>query len=334
MNTPRSTIAVPLDRLTGIVEASLRAIGVPAADVEIVREVLLYAELRGNNQGLAKIPARGVLPRADAGPLRIERRMPCVMHIDANGRSGMATLNFAALEAVALAQVHGIGLVGVRNRAGSTGAVGYYVERIAARGLVGIILGGSPKAVAPAGTVEPLLGTNPIAIGVPSSSRPVVLDMATSAIAWYGLIQAQSRGEAIAPGIAYGADGAFTTDPGAALKGAITAFAGHKGSGLALMIELLTGPLIGNSLVTDGDDPGAYGEMVLAISPSAFGEPAQFVARSDAFLQRVKAARRASGCDEILLPGERGDRRAQAARAANSVELDQALYEQLVELAR
>ncbi len=333
MGSGNDRVAVPLDRLTGIVDASLRKIGVPECDVAIVRDVLLYAELRGNNQGLVKIPARGVLPRPDAGALEVRRRMPCVTHIDANGRSGMATLAFAAVEAVALAQAHGVGLVAVRNRSGSTGAIGYYAEMIAARGVVGIILGGSPKAVAPVGTVDPLLGTNPLAIGVPAAGGTVVLDMATASIAWYGLVQAANRGEPIASGIAYGPDGVPTTDPAAALKGAIAAFAGAKGSGLALMIELLTGPLIGNSVVSDTSDTPSYGEMVIAVSPAAFGEPAEFIARTDAFLRCVKSARRVAGGGEILLPGERGNRCAEAARRANRLELDRSLYEQLVGLA-
>ncbi len=327
------TVTVSLNELTDIVDASLRKIGVPEGDVVVVREVLLYAELRGNNQGLVKIPARGVLPRADARPPSFERRMPCVMHIDAHGSSGIATLKRAALEAIALASAHGIGLVAVRDRAGSTGAIGYYAELIAAQGLVAILVGGSPKAVAPAGAVEPMLGTNPLAIGVPAATGPIVLDMATSSMAWYGLIQAQSRGEPIPPGIAFDADGRFTTDPAEALKGAITAFAGHKGAGLALMIEILTGPLIGNSVAGEGGPP-SYGEIAIALDPRAFGARTEFEARTAAFLARVKAARRAAGCEEILLPGEGGNRRSAAARVANRIDLDAVLYAQLVELAR
>jgi len=328
-----ATTVIALDRLIPLVDRALHAIGVPAGDIPIVRDVLMYAELRGNNQGLAKIPIRTVVPRADRQPIRIERRLPCVAHIDAHGQGGMPTLVRAADEAVDLARVHGIGLVAVRDRVGSTGAVGYYVERIASRGLVGLLLGGSPKAVAPAGTVDPLLGTNPLAIGIPSADGPLVLDMATSAMAWYGLILAQSRGEPIPSGLAFDAQGHLTTDPTAALQGAILAFAGHKGSGLALMIELLTGPLIGNWVVSDGDRPQAFGEMVIAIDPAAFGDAATFPARVSAFLARVREARRVPGGEAIQLPGERGNRQAARARAAGEIPIDSALLDQIVALA-
>jgi hypothetical protein len=77
MTKPSRTFEIPVDRLIELTEKSLRGIGVPEDDIEIVRDVLLYAELRGNNQGLVKIPARGVLPRADAKPVEITRRVAC-----------------------------------------------------------------------------------------------------------------------------------------------------------------------------------------------------------------------------------------------------------------
>ena len=169
MTKPSRTFEIPVDRLIELTEKSLRGIGVPEDDIEIVRDVLLYAELRGNNQGLVKIPARGVLPRADAKPVEITRRVACAALINANGNSGMAAVSRAATEAADLARTHGVGIVGVNNLSSSTGAIGFYADRIARENLIGIVMAGSVKAVAVAGGVKPVLGTNPIAIGVPSS---------------------------------------------------------------------------------------------------------------------------------------------------------------------
>ena len=106
MADPAPRIEVPLDRLIDLVDRSLAGIGVPAEDIETIREVLLYAELRGNNQGLVKIPARGVLPSKDAAPMETVRPVPCSALIRVNGNSGMvAAVNAAseAAEAVAVA---------------------------------------------------------------------------------------------------------------------------------------------------------------------------------------------------------------------------------------
>ena len=177
------------------------------------------------------------------------------------------------------------------------------------------------------------LPAHPIAIGVPTSDGRVVLDMTTAAIAWYGLIQAQQRGEPIPDGIAYDENGVFTTDPGAALQGAILAFAGHKGSGLALMVEVLTGPLIGTNIAGDEERTPNFGDLFIALNPAAFGGADTFLSRVDVLMAKVKAGRRVAGGGEILLPGERGNRRTQTARADNRTRIDKALYSQLLELA-
>ena len=332
MTERAETIEVAVDHLTELVDRSLKAIGVPDADVEPIHDILMYAELRGNNQGLVKIPVRAVLPAPDAKPIEITRTLPAVAHIAINGNSGMVAATKAAVEAADLASTHGVGVVGTSGRATSTGAMGYYADLIAREGMVGIVMAGSVKVMAIAGGVDPDLGTNPIAIGVPTGDGPVVFDMTTAAMAWFGLIQAQQRGEDIPDGIAYDATGAATNDPGEAMTGATMTFGGHKGSGLAFMIEILTGPLLGNNIAGD-DRAGSSGDLFIAINPAALGGADAFLERVDALIARVKAGRKVEGFDEILLPGERGNRQTAASRATNLMRIDKALYDQLIELA-
>ena len=327
-------ITVSLKELYHIVDESLRQIGLPEEHVEITRDVLMYAQLRGNNQGLVKIPVRGVLPRADATATQITRRLPCVVHFNANGNSGMATMHAAAIESVALANVHGVAVASVGNLSSSTGAIGYYANLIAQAGKIGIVMAGSPKAVAPVGSTSPILGTNPIAISTPTPAGPVVLDMTTAKMAWYGLIQAQQAAETIAADTAYDANGAMTTDPAAALGGAIMAFAGNKGSGLALMIEVLTGPLIGSALAGEDDAGSNFGDLIITLDPAAFGDHDMFMKRVGLLMEKVKSAQIAPGCEEIMLPGERGNRQSQAVQMNDRIEIEKSLYDQLVTLAQ
>ena len=334
MTQKTSRINIAVDELNSIVEKSLHAIGVPKTDIGTVKDILMYAELRGNNQGLVKIVGRNVVPSPDAQSIEITKRMPCSAHYKGNGNVGMVVVKQAMEEACDLANTYGMGMVGTSHTSTSTGAIGYYAEHIAKQNLVGIIMAGSPKAVAISGGIDPVFGTNPLAIGVPSRSGPVVLDMATAAMAYFGLIQADRRNENIPGDVAYDQDGNATTNPAAALKGAIKAFGGHKGSGLALMVEILTGPLLGATIYGDEDVGKNNGNLIIAINPNAMGEPKEFQNRVDTLLGRVKTGRLATDSQQIFLPGERGNAEAQSKLDNNLMSIDRDLLEQLKEIAQ
>ena len=147
--------------------------------------------------------------------------------------------------AIEKAQAHGFGIVGTRRSNSPTGAIGYFARALADAGLIGFVCSGSMELMAMHGSYEAFFGTNPLAIGIPTAGNPIVFDMATAAIAWYGIHLAQAEGRSIPDGVAYDSDGQITTDPAAALAGAIKAFGGYKGAALALIVEVLTRPLVG-----------------------------------------------------------------------------------------
>ena len=153
--------------LKQLTDEALEAIGLSDTDREIVREVLLFAELRGNNQGLIKIPLKAVQPSAEAIPMVIEHPFPAVAHIKGNGQLGMVVMDRAVDVVTNAATQCGIGLVATTGTSTSTGAIGYFAEKIAKAGKIGVVMCGTPKAVAVEGGYEPILGTNPIAISVP-----------------------------------------------------------------------------------------------------------------------------------------------------------------------
>ncbi|MCL6286179.1 Ldh family oxidoreductase [Ruegeria sp. 2012CJ41-6] len=322
-------ISLPIKELEELCMDALQLQGVMESDAREILDVLMYAELRGNNQGLVKIPLGGVLPRPDAAPIEMHDVATSVVHINANGSAGIVTTLQATAEAARRAQAHGIALVGTRNLSSSTGAIGFYAERLAKQGLVGIIMSGSPKAVAPAGGTKPIFGTNPIAISVPSAEAPITFDMSTASIAWYGVIQAMQRGEQLPEGLAFDADGNPTTDPSETLRGAIKAFAAHKGSGLALMIEMLTGPLLGNALAGDEDVTTNWGNLVIAIDPEKFGDPDTFVSNVSKLVGLVRGSAPQSSSAEVLLPGERGNRESASNRSSGTISVDKSLIEKL-----
>lgn len=329
--TGRTT--VDLGKFRTLCEALVAGAGFSADESRQIADVLLYAELRGNNQGVTKI-AEGSIARVDGEePVATLVEKGAIVHLDGGMQQGMVVVAEAADRAAALAKRHGVACVALRRISGSTAAIGYYVRRMANAGVVGILLGGTPKVVAPAGGVDPVLGTNPIAIGFPrADGSPVVLDLATSAIAWYGLITARDRGETIPDDVAIDADGNATTDPAAAMAGAIRALAGHKGGGLALMMELLTGALVGGCLPGEAGGNNNRGTLIVAIDPAALGTE-DMAAAAEATIATIKASRAEAG-KEILLPGERGDRLMQRQLDAGTIEIDDHLLAALNEKAR
>lgn len=229
---------------------------------------------------------------------------------------------------VAKARASGVAVVGCSGYASPTGALGHWARSIARRGLVGLVLSQCNEYVAPHGSCEPVFGTNPIAIGLPLA-QPLVLDMATSASAFYGLVTALEEGRAIPDDVAMDSEGRPTTDPAEAMRGALRAFdRGFKGSHLALMVELLAGALTGAAM-TDKLAAQNWGSLVVAIDPTMLGSLEDFRRRAEEMCARVKGARRLPGVEEILLPGERGDREEARCLAEGALLVSSALLDRL-----
>ena len=305
---------------------ALDRLGYPADEAERIFEVLLYAEMRGNDQGVVKLIGEGLRRDPEAKPITVESRSGVSAVIDGGRNAGILVLRHAADMAAELAEQNGIALVGTTNTSTSTGALGYYVRQLANAGLVGLAFAGSKPTVAPLGSYEPKFGTNPIAVGIPAEGAPFVFDMATSAITWYSLVAAAEARRPIPAGVAFDSAGASTTDPAAAMQGgAIEPFDhGHKGFGLSMLVAILTGPLI-------GADPaaGSWGNLILAFNPGLLRDPAAAAADVARLIGSVKGAKRRPTVDEILVPGERGDRLAAQNTTDGTVELDEAVYRAL-----
>lgn len=284
----------------------------------LIGDVLLYAELRGNNQGVMKL-LNGDLKRnpLQADATVVEHETPVSAKIRGGRRIGMCALSDAvdlALEKAATE--HGVSVVGVSGYASTTGALGYYVRRIAATGKIGIVMSSCPEMVAPHGSYEPILGTNPLAIGFPSSPRPLVVDMAMSTVSWYACVSAAALGHRLpADDLAYDRNGNLTGDPLDVLQGgALRPFdLGYKSSHLALCVELLAGALVG-AAVEDKHAAKNWGSLVIVIDPAALGmDSHELDDRLQALRARLKKAKPlpssspSETTSQIVLPGQRGD---------------------------
>lgn len=217
--------------------------------------------------------------KADAAaPPELKRATPAVLRVDAKGAFAPLAIEAGVPALIDAAKAYGIAALAIHD-CYHYSALWADIEPATEAGLVALAFTVGQCCVAPAGGTEPMLGTNPLSFGWPGpKGRPFIFDFATSAAA-RGEVELKRRaGMSLPPGWAVGPDGTPTTDPAAALRGALLPFGGHKGSALSMMVELIAGPLIGDltsrqSLAADNGDGGAPlgGELLLAIDPAVFG---------------------------------------------------------------
>jgi LDH2 family malate/lactate/ureidoglycolate dehydrogenase len=207
-----------------------------------------------------------------------------------------------------------------------SGRSAYYVEMICKAGLVAIHTAASSQLVAPPGGIRPILGTNPIAIAVPSSRGPIVLDMGTSAYMMTELMLRERLGELLPEGVALGPDGEPTRDAALARRGALLPFGGYKGFGLALMMQAL-GLLAGVGSQSQSD----YGYLFVAFRPDLIGPTNVFAHQVTELIERIKATPRQAGIDEIRIPSERSFRSREHA-LREGLEIDRLVHDALVAL--
>lgn len=327
---------IKLDNLKDLTKKALIKYGYDHQEAEIIEEVLLYAQLRDNNQGIVKLIGPGIPKAADAGEIKTEKETKLSALINGGKNHAMIVVNKAVDIAVQKAKEHGIGIVGVNHINTSSGALGYYAKRIAKENLVGMVFAGSPETVATEGSYQPIFGTNPLAIGVPSEKDPLVLDMATAAMAYFGVIEAKIAGKSLPKDIAYDKEGNLTEDPAKVLDGgALRTFdKGYKGAGLSMMVQILTGPLVGASFTGIGDVKNNWsGHLVIAIDPEILGGLKAVRKGVSQMIEKVKSTKKLPGVEEILVPSERGDKITQAVLDLGEIEIEDNLYNELTRVA-
>ena len=319
---------ITVEELKNLTKKILSGYGYSSSEVEIVSDVILYAQLRGNNQGVVKLLGDSLKKDSEASDITIVRETKLSALLNGNKNIGMVVMNEATKRAITKAAEHGFGIVGTQNTASSTGAIGYYVRKIAEAGFMGFAFSGSPETVPMHGSYEPMFGTNPLAIGIPSNDKPIVFDMATSAMAYFGLIQAKTAGQKIPADVAMDSEGNQTTDPSKAMDGAILPFdRGYKGASLSMMVEVFTGQLVGSTFAGIGN--GDWGNLVYAIDPELLVDKSIFTKQVSELIAQVKSSKKSPGIDQIYVPGERGDQIMQKCLQKNSIEIEDNLYKGL-----
>jgi LDH2 family malate/lactate/ureidoglycolate dehydrogenase len=304
------------DSLREVVEAVARRAGVRAEDAAVLADCLIYAELSGiSTHGVSRFGIyierikRGLID--PTGQPQVVREATAVAVVDANGCLGQVAGAFAMRKAMESARRHGIGAATVKHSQ-HFGTAGYYCKLATDEDLIGISLTNSEPAMAPWGSYQAYLGTNPIALGCPTGSEfPIIIDLATSNVARGNVIAAARRGEPIPEGWALDPAGKPTTDAEAGLAGSVLPLGGVKGYALALLVDLLSGVLSGagfgagvGSMYKDLTRPADVGHFFAAIDPAAFMPIEQFRERTEALIAEIHGKPPAPGFDAVNVPGE------------------------------
>ncbi|HSW97247.1 MAG TPA: Ldh family oxidoreductase [Candidatus Saccharimonadales bacterium] len=319
---------IKINKLKELTKEAVLKYGYTDREAEIIQNILLYAQLRGNNQGVVKLIGKGIPKRDKVGTPKIVKETPVSALYDGNETHAMVVMDLITDTAIDKAKKSGIGIVGNFNTSESSGALGYYVSKVVKEGLIGIAYASAPfQTTAPYGSTEALFCTNPVAYGIPTDSDPIILDMTTSAIAYYGLIEAKTANKTVAEGTGYDKDGNPSQNPAEIMSGALKTFGGHRGSGLALIGQIFAGALVqADSFNSDSDNAG---NLVMAINPEILTSKESFIKEVSSIIKRIKSAKKADGVSEILIPGERGNTFNSDALTSSEIEIEDNLYSEL-----
>ncbi|WUJ69094.1 Ldh family oxidoreductase [Kribbella soli] len=338
-------VLVRPDWLQATVSAVFTAVGFDPADAGKIATALVEADLRGvSSHGVMLVPM--YVERLNAGGVTRERELDVLydagaaMVADARGGMGQLSSPQAMGHAIERAGRYGIGLVSVRN-AHHFGAASRWAMQAGQAGCIGIAMSNTTPLMPAPGGAERIVGNNPLAIAVPTKAGvEIVLDMALSAVALGKIRLAASAGRSIPDTWATDPSGTPTTDPEEAVLGMLLPAAGHKGFGLALMIDVLTGVLSGGGwgdqvrpLYREPDRPNDCAHLFLAIDPELMGGVESFRLRSSGLAARVRGSATAPGVSRLHLPGEIEAERA-AYQRRHGVLIERSGLDGLLEAAR
>ncbi len=325
----------------------LQQVGMPAIDARLGAEVLLDADLSGiESHGIAHLAWHpGYVPGFRRGVInpnpvvKVLRDSPVAASWDADGGFGVM-IGARAMEAtIDKATSAGIGMIAVTNGR-HFGAAGYYARMAAERDMIGMAMCNVPPLAVASGSLDRAYGTNPIAFGAPvQDDHPFLLDIATTAVAGGKLEIAVRQGKQIPPGWAVDRDGNDSTDPtilgqGGALQplGSYVETSSHKGYGLGIMVDVLSGVLPGmGSALFEGTR--MQGQWFAAWRVDAFRDVGEFKADMKRMVHHLRGLRPRPGTQEVLVPGD-PEAKSREERLLLGIPLDPETVEQLKELAQ
>ena len=341
MNSMEKRVDVPIGVLREFGIEALESAGLAAEPAKLVVEVQLEASVRGqptHNMGdiprYARFVASGELNKSPVFSLVSETATHALF--DADGGPGQWASVLAMRACVEKARISGMSAVGVRD-SNHFGAAAYYASMASDADLIGLCTTNGGLVLAPWGGATPLFGNNPMGVAIPTAkSYPIMLDMAMSTVAMGKVALSLAQGHGIQPGWYMDSEGRPTTDPADYPGGLGVPIAEHKGYGLALLMEILSGVLTGAKFgldheFRDGGSLDDLGHFFLAINPGLFMPVEQFKDRVEEMIGQIKSSKPAAGSSGVMVPGEPEWTARERNLASGSVPMLETTYESIVE---
>lgn len=312
--TEEKMIHVSAEEEHQLIKNKLISAGLPEEHAEETANHLVYADLSGiNSHGAVRVEYYA--ERINKGGVNVkpnlsfEKTGPASGIYHGDNAQGHYVANLAVQPAIEMAKENGVAVVGV-SRVSHTGTLSYYMKQFAAAGLVAISMCQSDPMVVPFGGAERYYGTNPIAFCAPSNSKdPLIFDMATTVQAWGKILDRRSKGQEIPDTWAVDETGAPTTDPNQVAG--LTPIAGPKGYGLMMMVDILSGMLLGlpsgnqvSSMYHDLTEGRNLGHLYIVIDPERFAGAEHVKAGISQMMEDLNAMRPAPGFDSVRYPGQ------------------------------
>ena len=299
---------------------------------KLIKGPVLFAELIGKkSHGIIRLGRNnfGAFVKGKKGTPKIIKRSSISRIINGNKSCGLLTGTLALKETIKVAKKNGIALVGTKNSFNSTGALSYYCHSLAKNNLIGIILSQCPPIIAPFNSVKALFGTNPIAFAFPAKKEPIIFDMSTSAIAFGDIMKLNSQEKPLPENTAIDKNGNPTTNTEKAMEGATLPFDNsYKGSGMAMMVELLSGVLPGAGFLGLNNKDG-WGNLFMAFKPDLLINENEYQKRINKFLKYLRESKTKAN-QKIRIPGEQSMKNYYKNIKNNEVEIDDTILEKLL----
>jgi LDH2 family malate/lactate/ureidoglycolate dehydrogenase len=298
------TVRLTAAEAVALGERALTRVGYSGEDARIIVDQIVDNALCGYRfAGLPRLLAIAGDERTGKtrSPVRIVHETPVSALVDGGNNVGYIAAYRAAEVAIRKARQSGMASVGAYNGYFS-GRNAYFVEKIAREGLVAFHVSSAYPRVLPPGAARPMLGTNPICFGFPSSDGPVIFDMGTASFMWGEVMLHAHLGEPLPEGVGFDENGNPSRDARAVLKGGVAPFGGHKGYGLSFAIQalgLLAGAALTRGQVRD------YGFLFWALDPDVMLPGGEFRSQMAEYVRQIKATPRRPGVDAIRIPSER-----------------------------
>ncbi|HHR6140869.1 TPA: ureidoglycolate dehydrogenase [Providencia alcalifaciens] len=329
---------VSKEKLHQLIANKIHAAGLSKDHADIVSDVLVHADAKGiHSHGAVRVEYYA--ERISKGGTNnspnftFKKTGPCSAVFDGDNGAGHVAAKLSMDEAIKMAEENGIAVVGVR-RIGHSGSLSYFVQQASSAGMIGISVCQSDPMVVPYGGAETYYGTNPLAFSAPGETDNITFDMATTVQAWGKVLDARSKNAKIPDTWAVDKDGNPTTDPFAVT--ALVPIAGPKGYGLMMMVDILSGVLLGlpfgkhvSSMYHDLTQGRELGQLHIVINPAYFTDPVMFRKHITQVMNELNAVKPAPGFDKVQFPGQNSLAREKQSEV-NGIDIVDEIYDYLV----